>query len=101
MQCGARSGVNGNSRRSEAWRDIDGTSISNVDRALHSRDPPEARSRRRIDNSSAAALLRQPRRCTVQCGDASLSFPLPQVKHAELGLAEPRRVREYTLEHRF
>src|SRR5215831_2304859 len=66
---------------------------------LHLRDPPEAGVRRRTDNRSAAAFLRQPWRRTVQCGDAVLSFPLPQVQHAELGLAQPRRVRQYGLEH--
>ena len=36
----------------------------------------------------------------MQCGDAVLSFPLPQVKHAELRLADARRVRKHRLEHR-
>ena len=76
-----------------------GENIGNVDRVLHLRDPPEAGSRRRTDNRSTAAFLRQPRRRTVQCGDEVLPFPLPQVQHAELGLAEPCRVRQYGLEH--
>src|SRR5262249_60471722 len=75
------------------------TNIGNMDRTLHLRDPPEAGVRRRTDNRSGAAFSRQPRRRTVQCGDAVLSFPLPQVQHPELGLAEPRRVRQYGLEH--
>src|SRR5262249_22875151 len=98
-QCGPRSAVNGNPRRSEGWRDIDGTNIGNMDRTLHLRDLPEAGARPRTDNRSAAAFLRQPWWRTVQCGDAVFSFPLPQVQHAELGVAEPRRVRQYGLEH--
>src|SRR5215471_4964823 len=95
--------VNDDSRRGIGWWDIHvilfGANIGDMDRMLGLSDPPEAGTRRRTDNSAGAAFLRQPRRRTVQCGDAVLSFPLPQVQHAELGLAEPRRVRQYALEH--
>ena len=51
-----------------------------VDRMLRLRDLPESGSRRGTDNNSAAAFLRQSRRCTVQRGDAVMSFPLSTAK---------------------
>src|SRR5215472_4362153 len=95
--------VNDDSRRGIGWWDIHvilfGANIGDMDRMLRLSDSRETGCRPRTNNRLAASLLRQPRRRTVQCGDAVLSFPLPQVQHAELGLAEPRRVRKYALEH--
>src|SRR5262249_3371055 len=95
--------VNDDSGRGIGWWNIHvilfGANIGDMDRMFRLSDSRETGCRPRTKNRPGASLLRQPRRRTVQCGDAVLSFPLPQVQHAELGLAEPRRVRQYGLEH--
>jgi hypothetical protein len=78
---GPRAAVSGDSRRGEPRRNIGvilfGVNVGNVHRMFRQRDSCENGCRRRTDNSSATALLRQPRRHTVQCGDSESSFPLP------------------------
>src|SRR5262249_61058397 len=78
---GPRAAVSGDPRRGEPRRNIGvilfGVNVGNVHRMFRQRDSRENGCRRRTDNSSATALLRQPRRRTVQCGDSESSFPLP------------------------
>src|SRR5215831_2592741 len=76
--------VNDDSRRGIGWWDIHvilfGANIGDMDRMLRLSDSRETGCRPRTNNRLAASLLRQPRRRTVQCGDAVLSFPLPKVQ---------------------